>query len=70
MKAGLLYPASLALGWERTPDRTPVVVSERVTLVTLNQKVIGHKVDLHIGFVLYTLHVRQTVDVGQQEPSS
>ena len=63
------WPRRSRLGRERTVDRAPVVVTEAVTLVTLDKKIVSYKVDLHIGFEGNSLHIRQAVDVGQQEPS-
>ena len=68
-KGGDFSPPFVALGRERSENRTPVVVAERVTLVALHQQVVCSKVDLHICFKLNALHVGEAVNVCKQEPS-
>lgn len=54
---------------ERAVDSAPVEVTERITLITLDQEIVSDEIDLHVGFELNTLHVSETSDVGEQEPS-
>ena len=55
-------------GRGRSEDRAPVVVAERITLVAFDQQVVRNEIDLHVGFEAHALHIRQAIDVRQQEP--
>src|SRR3974390_1750548 len=51
------------------PDGTPVVITEAVALVTLDQKVIRSEFHRHIHLEWNAVHEDQAIHVCQQEPS-